>query len=112
MVLWIVIGVVVLGLLLLALSVRALVQRLGPLQAEQLRLQAGLIKAQELAQVAQGLQAHADSLKLRADLAAEQIERIKETRAEFGPGSIRSIRPKRSLSANRSTSAGRRRFRS
>jgi hypothetical protein len=33
--------------------------------------------------VAQGLQAHADSLKLRADLAAEQIEHIKQTRADF-----------------------------
>ena len=83
MVLWIVIGVVVLGLVLLALALRALGMRMKTLQAEQLRLQAGLVKAQELAQVAQGLQAHADSLKLRAELAAEQIERIKETRANF-----------------------------
>ncbi|GIH09643.1 hypothetical protein Rhe02_77100 [Rhizocola hellebori] len=80
--LWIVIGVVVLGLVILLLALRALALRMKALQAEGLRLNAGAAKAQQLAEVAQGLQAHADSLKLRADLAAEQIEQIKRTRAQ------------------------------
>jgi flagellar biosynthesis/type III secretory pathway M-ring protein FliF/YscJ len=82
-VLWIVIGVVVLSLVILLLALRALAMRMKSLQAEQVRLAAGAAKAQQLAEVAQGLQAHADSLKLRADIAAQQVEQIKRTRAEF-----------------------------
>lgn len=81
MVIWIVVAAVVLGSLILVLSVRALLHRLRALQRQTIRLQFGLVHAQELAKVAEGLQAHSESLKIRAELAQLQIKAIKNARA-------------------------------
>lgn len=80
-VIWIVVAAVLVGLLYLALAARALLRRLAALQAEQGGLRRAASKALELAEVAQGLQAHADSLKTRTDLLQERIEKIKQTQA-------------------------------
>ncbi|WP_117213611.1 hypothetical protein [Allorhizocola rhizosphaerae] len=81
MVVWIVAGVIVFAALVyLVLVLRALRKRVAVLQAEQGGLRAAVARAQELAQVAQGLQAHADSLRVRAELAQEHIAGAKLTR--------------------------------
>lgn len=87
MVVWIVAGSVVIGLVYLALTARALNRRLAVLRAEQGGVLAAAARAQELAQVAQGLQAHADSLRVRAELTQELVAMIKtDARTSSGPG--------------------------
>lgn len=78
---WIVVAAIVLGLIYLALVGRALARRMAVLKAEQGGLQATVARAQELARVAEGLQAHAESLQVRAELMQERIEQLKQTRA-------------------------------
>lgn len=78
MVLWIVIAVVLLSLLFLGLVARVLLWRLAGLKEAQVELQAVAVRAQELAEVAKGLQAHGDSLRIRAELAQERIALIKD----------------------------------
>jgi hypothetical protein len=53
---------------------------------QQAKLQATLARAQETAEVAQALQLHADSLKLRADLAAQQVAELKKKARAMRPG--------------------------
>ncbi len=77
MVAWIVAGIVVSGVVYLALALGALRKRVAALQAEQGGLRAAAVRAQELAQTAQGLQAHADSLRVRAELAQELIAKMR-----------------------------------
>jgi len=72
---------VVLGVVYLVLVGRALRRRLAVFQAQQAGLQVAAGRAQELAEVTQGLQAHADSLRVRAELLQERVEAIKRTRA-------------------------------
>ncbi|GAA1659922.1 hypothetical protein ACFQY4_12600 [Catellatospora bangladeshensis] len=87
MVLWIVLAVVLLSLVFLGLVVRVLLWRLAGLREAQVELQAVAARAQELAQTAQGLQAHGDSMKVRAELLQE---RLAEVKAHAG-----SIKPKK-----------------
>lgn len=78
---WIIIvAAVVLGLLYLALVGRVLLKRLNDFKAQQGGLQKAASRAQELAEVAQGLQGHADSLKIRAELLQERVEAIKQAK--------------------------------
>lgn len=77
MVVWIVVGgVFVLGLVYLALVARALLRRLNTLQAEQAGLEAAAAQAQELAGVAQGLQSHAEAVRVRIELAAQRLAAV------------------------------------
>jgi hypothetical protein len=76
-VLWIVVAVVLLSLVFLGLVLRVVLWRLAGLREAQAELQAVLGRAQELAKVAQGLQAHGDSLKVRAELLQERLVEVK-----------------------------------
>ncbi|GHJ44564.1 hypothetical protein Cs7R123_19060 [Catellatospora sp. TT07R-123] len=84
MVAWIVVAVVLLSLLGLALVVRVLLWRLAGLKEAQAEVQAVALRAQQLGEVAQGLAAHADSLRIRAELAQERLTLIKARKGEFG----------------------------
>ena len=86
MVLWIVIGAIALALLIMGLTLRALYVRQAPLMKQQAKLQLTLLRAQRTAEAAQGLAAHADSLKLRADLAAQQVAELKKKARAIRPG--------------------------
>jgi hypothetical protein len=85
-VVWIVIGTVALGVLIMGLTLRAFYVRRAPLMRQQAKLQRTMAKAQELAEVAHGLQAHADSLRLRADLVNQQVAEIKKKARANQPG--------------------------
>ncbi|WP_155375638.1 hypothetical protein [Catellatospora vulcania] len=80
MVLWIVLAVVVLSLVFLGLVLRVVLWRLAGLKEAVAELQVVAARAQELAKVAEGLQAHGDSLKIRAELAQERINLIKASK--------------------------------
>lgn len=84
MVFWISLGIVLLSLIFLGLVVRTLLVRLAGLKAVQAGLQQTAERAQELAVVAQGLQAHAEPLKWRLDLLHQRIAAVKGHRTEVG----------------------------
>ncbi|MEV4410513.1 hypothetical protein [Catellatospora sp. NPDC049609] len=77
MVLWIVLAVVLLSLVFLGMVVRVVLWRLAGLREAQAEVQAVAVRAQELAQVAQGLQAHADSMRVRTELLQERLAEVK-----------------------------------
>lgn len=80
MVAWIVVAVVLLSLVFLGLVLRVLLWRLAGLKEAAAELQLVAVRAQELAKVAEGLQAHGDSLRIRAELTQERINLIKESK--------------------------------
>lgn len=74
---WIVLAIVLVSLLYLALVLRTLPPRLAALREVQLKLAATAQVAGELSATVAGLAAHADSLKVRVELAQEQLSTIK-----------------------------------
>lgn len=82
MVFWISLGAVLLSLIFLALVVRALLVRLAGLKAAQAGLQQTAERAQELATVAQGLQAHTEPVRRRLDLLQERMAAVKGHRVK------------------------------
>ncbi|GIG01773.1 hypothetical protein [Catellatospora citrea] len=79
MVAWIVVAVVLLSLVFLGLVLRVLLWRLAGLKEAAAELQLVAVRAQELVKVAEGLQAHGDSLRVRLELTQERINLIKES---------------------------------
>ncbi|GAB4060902.1 hypothetical protein [Catellatospora paridis] len=80
MVAWIVVAVVLLSLVFLGLVLRVLLWRLAGLKEAAAELQLVAVRAQELAKVAEGLQAHGDSLRVRVELTQERLNLIKESK--------------------------------
>ena len=82
MVTWIVFGVVLFALIVLALAVRPVLARLPRLRRAALALQRRATEAESLRSAAEELQARAESLQERAGLAQERIALIKASRGK------------------------------
>ncbi|WBB76734.1 hypothetical protein O7602_14865 [Micromonospora sp. WMMD1128] len=82
MVIWIVLGVVLFALVVLALAVRPVVARLPRLRRAAVALQRRATEAEALRSAAEELQARAETLQERAAVAQERIVLIKAKRGE------------------------------
>ncbi|WFE35481.1 hypothetical protein [Micromonospora sp. WMMD975] len=82
MVIWIVLGVVLFALVVLALAVRPVVARLPRLRRAAVALQRRATEAEALRSAAEQLQARAETLQERAAVAQERIVLIKAKRGE------------------------------
>ncbi|WP_433495957.1 hypothetical protein ACQP26_14540 [Micromonospora sp. CA-248089] len=82
MVKWIVLGVVLFALVVLALAIRPVVSRLPGLRRSALALQRRAAEAESLRSAAEQLQARAESLQERSMLAQERIALIKAKRGD------------------------------
>ncbi|MEW2541078.1 hypothetical protein ACWEOR_09880 [Micromonospora chalcea] len=82
MVKWIVLGVVLFALVVLALAVRPVVSRLPGLRRSALALQRRAAEAESLRAAAEQLQARAESLQERIVVAQERMTLIKAKRGD------------------------------
>ncbi|MFG2167502.1 hypothetical protein [Micromonospora chersina] len=82
MVTWIVLGVVLFALVVLALAVRPVLARLPRLRRTAVALQRRQAEAESLRSAAEELQARAESLQERVGLAQERIALIKASRGK------------------------------
>ncbi|GAB3075962.1 hypothetical protein [Micromonospora schwarzwaldensis] len=82
MVMWIVLGVVLFALVVLALAVRPVVARLPRLRRAAVALQRRAADAESLRSTAEALQARAEALQERATVTQERIALIKAKRGE------------------------------
>ncbi|MFG1678258.1 hypothetical protein [Micromonospora sp. NPDC049282] len=80
MLIWIVLGVVLFALVVLALAVRPVVTRLPRLRRSAVALQRRAAEAESLRSAAEELQARAEALQERAAVAQERITLIKAKR--------------------------------
>ncbi|MEV0002730.1 hypothetical protein AB0H28_10630 [Micromonospora sp. NPDC050980] len=82
MVIWIVLGVVLFALVVLALAVRPVVARLPRLRRSALALQRRAAEAESLRSATEALQARAEGLQARAAVAQQRVTLIKAKRGE------------------------------
>ncbi|MFI5835597.1 hypothetical protein ACIA5A_18160 [Micromonospora sp. NPDC051300] len=82
MVIWIVLGVVLFALVVLALAVRPVVARLPRLRRSAVALQRRATEAESLRAAAEELQARAETLQERAAVAQQRVTLIKAKRGE------------------------------
>ncbi|MCZ7437872.1 hypothetical protein O7598_15800 [Micromonospora sp. WMMC241] len=82
MVIWIVLGVVLFALVMLALAVRPVVARLPRLRRSAVALQRRAAEAESLRSAAEDLQARAEALQERAAVAQQRVTLIKAKRGE------------------------------
>ncbi|SCG42416.1 hypothetical protein [Micromonospora humi] len=82
MVIWIVLGVVLFALVMLALAVRPVVARLPRLRRSAMALQRRAAEAESLRSAAEDLQARAEALQERAAVAQQRVTLIKAKRGE------------------------------